>query len=213
MLVAESAAKVPWPRELGAPFWNEFVLPHQHFTEPQEGSGWKETRPAWLENFHLLETSLFDSCCSAKLPLLRFFFSLFYQVRSIYEHLYYIEFRKNISRPVLKSKECLKVEKATKSENITFTFCRIQNWRKTAQFHHSVKAKFGTQLFTRSWDVTATVPPHFASVNGVKGYDSFPSWQNHNPENSELGQGPKPCSPTYATARKHFLNCLYSCNY
>lgn len=42
--MAESAAKVPWPRELGVPFWSQFVLLHQHFTEPQEGSGWEGTK-------------------------------------------------------------------------------------------------------------------------------------------------------------------------
>lgn len=88
------------------------------------------------------------------------FFSLLYQVRSIYEHVTYIKFRKDISRPILKSKECLKIEEATKDENIfTSTSWRILHCKKRAQFHHSVKAKFGMQLFIRSWDVTVTLMP------------------------------------------------------
>lgn len=159
-LKAELTAKVLWSRA-GNPFleWL-FVVAHQHFTESQEESSWEGSQEGscsnfWIQTRAVLRISTFADSHSLTWLLLQcliilvMIFSFLHQVRTIYEQVSYVMFRKNISRPILISQECPKIQEQQRMKQSSllppmgFWIVILLAW-KIVPLRHVTKAEFKT---------------------------------------------------------------------
>lgn len=138
-LKAELTAKVPWPIGRGIAFWSDIS---QSYPKSLAGRGPRRA-PAPASAFTPSLIWLLVQC----LIILLMIFSVLYQVRNIYEHVRCVMFRKNISRTILRVKECPRIQNSNKGSVFPTTTYRILNWNTTCLENRTVTSRNQRQVW------------------------------------------------------------------